>query len=82
MKWTPLGRGHQKEKLEQLSSSANTRMWVAFAEVAKNESTFKFESTMMVLKKLSAQSHLISVLPNCAEFYIDVYSLKRKHFMS
>lgn len=37
MKWTPLGRGHQKEKLEQLSSSANTRMWVAFAEVAENE---------------------------------------------
>lgn len=50
MKWselTLLGRGHQKEKLKQLSSSANTRMWVAFAEVATNDYV-KFESTVVV----------------------------------
>lgn len=40
MKWsdlTSLGRGHQKEKLEQLSSVASTRIWVAFVHIAKSE---------------------------------------------
>lgn len=37
----------KQKKIEQLSSSANTEMWVAFAEAAKNEH-IKSESTVMV----------------------------------